>query len=334
MVVKFAIEPDAMAESSGDPSRTMIAQHKRLIALWERYGTLVDPGKGRNSVISIIESDALWPVRTLWREAWKARSRCRRVKPISQRGIEWVDISQESDLAACKGDIDLALVETTRGVAYLGIPEQDDVYGTFCGEVEAALFRYPEQSETFAAMIQLSQNTIIPGGSHVDDIWKQWFQSIARKVTDVVLMDRYALARRNFVGLCRILGLLASDTSKCRVTIFAADPSTFSVDHVNDSEFEDRTREHLSAGSNTLAGVTICFVPDYYMTRDRYVRFDDCAFTIGHGLLEMFSKERLSQDATCVLDTSPDGIIRAMRRETRRLQTRTRRVLRFGADPA
>ena len=333
MVVRFAIEPDAMIESSDDASQAMKAQHKRLIALWEEYGTLVDAGKGRNSVLSILESDALRPVRTLWREAWKAKSRCRRVKPSNNKGIEWVHVNQAADLAAYECDIELALVETTRGVAYLGIAEKNDVYGSYCGKVEAVLFRYPEQSETFASMIRLSQNTIIPVGSHSDDIWRQWFQSIARKATEVVIMDRYAFAPRNFEGLCRILGLLLSDTSKCQITIFASDPSTLRGNRVSHSEIEDKAREHLSAASNTLAAITVVFVPDYDMTRDRYVRFDGCAFTIGHGLLEVFSRERLSEDATCVLDTSPNGIVGAMRRETRRLQDRRCGVLRFKAEP-
>ena len=301
--------------------------------MWEQYGTLVDPGKGRNSVISKLDSDALRPVRMLWREAWKARSRCRRVKPSSKSGIEWANINQASDLGAHRGEIELALVETTRGVAYLGIPEQDDVYAAYCGEVEAVLFQYPEQSEAFVSMIQLSQKTIISVGSHIDDIWRQWFQGIARKITDVVLIDRYAFARRNFEGLCRILRFLSGDTSKCRVTIFASDPSTLSGTSVNNSEIEDRIRDQLTAATNTLVSITVAMVPDYLMTRDRYVSFDECAFTIGHGLLEIFSRERLSEDATCVLDTSPNGIIQAMRREARRLKDRTHRELKFDANP-
>ena len=333
MVVRFAIEPDAMVESSGDGSQAMKAQHKRLIALWEQYGTLVDVGRGRNSVISILESDALRPVRTLWREAWKAKSRCRRVKPNSNKGVQWADINQASDLAACECDIDLALVETTRGVAYLGIAEEDDVYGCHCGKVEAVLFRYPEQSEAFASLIRLSQKTIIPVGSRSDDIWSKWFQSIARKTTEVVIIDRYAFAPRNFRGLCRIFGLLRSDTSKCQVTIFASDPSTLRGNRVSDSEIEDGIREYLSGASKTLAAITVVVVPDYHMTRDRYVSFDECAFTIGHGLLEIFSRERLSGDATCVLDTSPSGIVRAMQGESRRLRDRSCRELRFEGEP-
>ena len=333
MVVRFAIEPDAMVESAGDGSQGMKAQHKRLIALWERYGTLVDAGRGHNSVMNILEIDALRPVRTLWREAWKAKSRCRRIKPSSNRGIEWVDINQAADLATYECDIDLALVETTRGVVYLGIVEKDDVYSAYCGSVEAVLFRYPEQSEAFASMIQLSQKTIIPVGSHSEDIWRQWFQSIARKTTEVVIIDRYAFATRNFEGLCRIISLLRSDTSKCCVTIFASEPSTVRGNRVSDSVIEDRIRENLGPASNTLTAITVVFVPDYHMTRDRYVRFDECAFTIGHGLLEVFSRKRLSEDATCVLDTSPNGIIRAIQRETKRLRNKSCRELRFEAMP-
>ena len=321
-----------MVESSSDPPQAMKAQHKRLIALWERYGTLVDPGKGRNSITNVLGSDALLPVRTLWREAWKTKSRCRRVKPRSRKGIEWVDINRASELATYTCDIELALVETTRGIAYLGIPEQDDVFGTYCGEVEAVLFPYPEQSDSFASMIRLSQSTIIPAGTHVDDIWKQWFQSIAHKAKDVVVIDRYAITQHNVEGLWRVFDLLCGDSSKCRVTVFASDPSTFDGNCVADAEIEDRSRELLSSETNTLSAIKVILVPDYHMARDRYVRFDECAFTIGHGLLEVLSRERLREDATCVLDTSPNGIMGLMRRETRRLQGRTSRVLQFSAD--
>ena len=262
MVVRFAVEPAAMIESSQDSPQAMKAQHRRLIALWEHYGILVDSGRGHNSLYETLDNDVLRPVRALWQEAWKATVRCRRTKPTNPSGIEWAAIDQPIDLAAYENDIELALVETTRGVAYLGIPEDDDVYGVFCGEVEAGFFRYPEQSNSFARIVQLSRELIIAAGLHVNEIWKQWFQRVASKCTEIVLMDRYSFTRQNFEGLCRILYLLGGDGSKSQVTIFASDPSTLGGATVTDPHIAAKLQRQLSDPHNSLQGISIVFVPD------------------------------------------------------------------------
>ena len=75
MVVRFAIEPDALIDGSYSSSRDMKDVHKRLIRLWEQYGILVDPGEGPNSITSKFDNQALRNVRRMWQEAWKTKSR-------------------------------------------------------------------------------------------------------------------------------------------------------------------------------------------------------------------------------------------------------------------
>ena len=68
---------------------------------------------------------------------------------------------------------------------------------------------------------------------------------------------------------------------------------------------------------------------DQEMTRDRYIRFDECAFSIGHGVSEAFKDERLAEDMPCLLDAQPRGVVRTMRNEVQRLMGRPHKRLRF-----
>ena len=304
-------------------------QHKRQIRLWENYGTLVDPGKGRDSITSVFDHDTFRKVRALWQDAWKARQRCRRIKPEVSDRIKWEDVNSAADLAAYGDTIELALVETVRGIAYLGISDNEDSYSAYCGEVEAVLFPFAEQSEAFGYMMSRSQSRVIPARQSIEQIWKEWFQKLAGRSRDIVIIDRYACTKQNLDGLRQILRFLNEDGSKCGVTVYASHPVTMGQPYLNRSETMRRIENAIATEAGVQREVTVFLVADYRMTRDRYMSLGECAFTIGHGVSEAFKQPYVSQDIPCALDTRADGIIRIIRSEARRHRDRYDDVLRF-----
>ena len=335
MVVRFAIEPDALIDVSYSSPRDMIGHHKRLIKLWEQYGLLVDPGEGPDSITSIFGSQVFRTVRTMWQEAWKTKHRCRRVRPAKDNHIRWQDLNSPSDVAAYEHMIDLALVEAVRGIAYLGIPEEDqddqerDVFSTYCGAVEAALFKYPEQSHAFAYIVELSRRTVMPAGQSRSEMWSAWFGKLAPKSKEVAIIDRYGFSRWDFNGICWTLDSLAEGMSGGVVTIYASNPLTLAPPGVPEPELLSRISTVLTRKPRNLKSVTIFLVANQEMTKDRYIRFDECAFSIGHGVSEAFRYECLLQDMPCMLDPQPRGLIRTMSNEVQRLVGQSHRKLRF-----
>ena len=335
MVIKFAIEPNALIDCSGMSHREIKNLHRRIIRLWEQYGVLVDPGAGPNSLTSQFEHDVVRGVRDLWQNAWKTRRRCRRVRTTEDQHLQWADINSPSDLERYADLIELALVETVRGVVYLGIQEDDEggdegnLYSSFCGGVEATLFRYPEESQSFASLLDISQRTVIPAQRGRKAIWDMWFKNLAQKAREVVIIDRYGFSWNSFNGTCWALQFLTESMVDGVVTIYASDPSTLVTTGVSEEQMMSRIKDVLAASPNNLKSVGIFLVSDHAMTRDRYVRFDECAFSIGHGISETLRNEHLSQDTPCILDTSSRGVFRTMCEEVQRLVSNSPHMLRF-----
>ena len=337
MVVRFAIEPDALVDVSYNSPRDMRRHHKRLIKLWEQYGLLVDPSEGPDSITSRFSrrSEAFRSVRAMWQEAWKTKHLCRRTRPQGEGHIRWHALDSPSDLAAYEQLIDLALVETTRGVVCLGIPdddqddENDDIYSTYCGAVEAASFRYAEQTQSFGFMLNLSQRTVMAAGQSRSEVWSVWFEKLARRSKEVAVVDRYGFTRRGINGICWTLQFLAECMAGGVVTVYASSPSSLPTSRVSEPELISRVSNALTRKPSSLESVTIFLVADQEMTRDRFISFDECAFSVGHGVSEALRDEYLRQDMPCMLDSQSKGLIRTVRDEVQRLIGRSHRKLRF-----
>ena len=335
MVIKFAIEPDALVDVSYDSVRAVRRHHKQFIKLWEQFGLLVDPGEGPDSITSLFDSAAFRKVRTMWQEAWKTKRLCRRTRPQKGLHVRWQTLNSPSDLAGYEQLIDLALVENTRGIVCLGIPDDDqvdengDVYSTYCGKVEAGFFRYPEETQSFSSMLDLSQRTVMTAGQGRGAIWSAWFENVARRSKEVTVLDRYGFSRRGVNGICWTLRYLTECMMGGVVTIFASNPSSPEISGVPEQELVNRVSTVLTRKPGSLQSVTIFLVADQEMTRDRYIRFDDCAFSVGHGVSEALREECLEQDMPCMLDSQPRGLVRTVRNEIQRLSGQSHRKLRF-----
>ena len=335
MVVRFAIEPDALIEGPYDSPRDMKDHHKRFIRLWEQYGLLVDPGRGPDSITDKFKSEPFRKVREMWQEAWKAKHRCRRVRSKKNHHIRWENLNDPTEMEAYEHLIDIALVGNVRGKSYLGIPEGEDedqggdVYSIFCGAVEAALFRYPEQSHSFRYIMDLSQKTVMFAHQHRRQVWTEWFQKLAQKSKEVVIIDRYGFSKRSVNGICWTLQSLAGCMSDGIVSIYTSNPSTLGGTGVSETEVVNRIRAVLEGNPRSFKAITVILVANQKMTKDRYIRFDECAFSIGHGVSEAFRLDYLERETPCMLDTQPRGILKVMRMEVRRLVGQPHRRLGF-----
>ena len=335
MVIRFAIEPEALIEHTYISQRDLRAQHKRLIGLWEQYGVLIDPVEGPDSITSKFDNQAFRKVRELWREAWKMKQRCRRVRPKENHHIRWDDVNSVPELAAYEHLVELALVETARGTVCLGIPEEvdddskEDVYSTYCGGVEAALFKYPEHSVAFSNISDLSKKTVIPANRDRSKVWAEWFNNLARRSSEVVIIDRYGASMQGFKGICWTLRSLARCMAGGDVSLFCSNPSTLSGTAVPVTEIVKRVTSALAVNPSKLASVTLFLIADYEMTKDRYVSFDEFAFSIGHGLSEVFRTEYVDRATPCILDTQPRGVIKIVRNEAQRLVSKPHQKLLF-----
>ena len=319
MVVKLAIDPEALLDYADLSPRAMKNQHKRLIMLWEKHGVLVDPGRGADSITSKFDDEKLRKVRTIWTDAWKAKGRCRRLKPQLDERLVWDSISSPSDLAAHENLIDLAIVSELLGTAYLDIADNDDTYGTYCGAVEALLSLYPEESDAFSKLAKIENDKIIHANQNVKAVWNSRFQWLAQKSMEIVMIDRYALSESNVEGLFEILKLVNQDNPNAEVVIYASNPTTLRDSSIREHQVEDFVRNHMEEIGNRLSVVKFILVTDYRMTRERYIRFGECAFSVGHGLAEVFRAQHAIRDMPCVLDTKTTGFLKAMRREIDRL---------------
>ena len=329
MLVNFAIEPAAMVHPSGQSSRDMQVAHKRLIKIWQDFGVLIDPGQGPDSISSTFDEPMLRPVRQIWRDAWKARERCRRPRIQGNSQVDWDQVNSSDQLAGYHDRIRLAFVETARGTACLGIPDDGASYSAYCGEVEAVLFPYAEQSNAFSQLLERSGTKVISGGTKIEQIWSEWFQPFARHAQQIMVLDRYLFSHRNVEGLCRILHFLNAECSGCRIVIYASNPDTWLGQRLSRNDFITRIETELTAVSSKLGTLTIMLVRDDIMTRERYVNFDGCAFHVGHGLPEIFGESVLPIDQPCTLDATTNGFMKTIKSETKRIESEYNVILSF-----
>lgn len=329
MAITFAIEPAALTEPLGASPRDLVSFHKRLIRVWAQNGILVDPGKGASSISQMFAQDALMPVRKIWQDAWKAEGRCRRSRTPTGVDIEWSGIETKDDLATYHHLIEVAMVERVRGIGFLGIPDDNATCNVHCDDVEAVLFPYLDESDKFANLISRSGSHIVLGGSEVQTVWGDIFQPFLKTARRIVVIDRYVSSPRNMKGLFQLLRFLSDECPNAALEIYASNPNTIRDSQIGLTEMFGQIRDELNAMSCALTRVAMVLVLDAAMSRDRYASLDAVAFHLGHGLPELLSETYVSEDTTCTLDPSPNGIIRIIRRQIRAIEDRPNERLEF-----
>ena len=296
MLLKFALEPDAIDDS------TTQACNNRLIQVWERFGVLVYPNPRDASIRDIIASLCQSPQRR-WQRTWTQVLRHPhryRYSPMSG-GDEFTfsDIQEPSNLAQIDG-FEVTVLEETRALE-LDIPDGE---GKLFGDVEGVRLCEIDQSQKFAHSNQRSQELVRTNKS-TEVLWQERFQRFAAYSDNIVIFDRYAVRddnNQNIVGLFRLLDFIDRDSYGCNVTIYSSpDPGRNANEEVLSirNKLEDKGEE-LRANGITSLEVRL-FRDDRFRRpgHDRHIRFDDNVFSIGIGT-EMFRHQTVEQDTDCI----------------------------------
>ena len=304
MLVKFAIEPDAL----NNADRVQVISLQRY--WWTPFGVLVD-SRGANSIrnsdnyrtkqgnahrINFVKAftnfrNNGWP---LWAET---------------DNIDWQNMPTRADLAQYQDTFSLALIEDTRALEF-NIPEDGD----FCGGVEAIRFRHAGASTKFYEASVLTQQAIQRGKS-VNDLWQERFSPLASHSNgnqQVTIVDRYA-ASNIYDGnneLFNLLKFLHSDSPGCRVTIWSSDRDATNQHRV--SEIEKRLNHEvaqLQLSENGVKSITLFLCYDDVFGRyghERYIRFGGFTCVIGIGI-EIFRSGSVDRETEFSLK-SPEHI--------------------------
>lgn len=265
MLVNFGIDPEAIDDSTN-------GYHiKALKNKWHRFGVLAHPSYEDGS-LSILS---------------------RRFPKLNRQELQtlWVDAWQEilNDplrFLRCKSDFSVALVSEKRAKDRQ-IPNGDSIYldGGALGDVEWIRFTELNASKEFERTEAISRSPILRG-QQSEGIWQVRFRPLAKFSGEIVIIDRNAGTQ----GVTNLLNFIDNDTTNCAVTIYSS---------FENSELDDyRTR---SPNFNNIEAVTIYLPLNYQFGRegrDRFIRFDERAFSLGHGITEVFRDTTVSTGTT------------------------------------
>lgn len=124
-----------------------------------------------------------------------------------------------------------------------------------------------------------------------------------RIVREIAVIDRYATQ----ATLMRLLGHIDGDSQRASVTVYGSyEKMLYSLDSEATSFENNLKRQNF----DNITEVTIYVAPNQYFGhegRDRFIRLDDYAFTLGHGI-EIFGGNTV-QVGTTLLPTEP-GYVR------------------------
>ena len=292
MLVKFALEPDAIDNS------TTQACNNRLLAEWERFGILVYPDlQAVTQRISDLDPGAQRRWQGTWTRVLRYPYRFRRSLSLDE-SFAFSNITEPHQLAQ-RDEFELAVLEETRALE-LDIPEGE---GKFFGDVEGIRLCEIDQSEKFQHSRRRSEE-IVRIGKSIEDLWQERFLRFAQYSQNVVIFDRFAVrddANQNISGLFRLIDFLDRDASDCNITIYSSpDPN------INQQVATESIESSLQSKCDGLNGSGIRNVEVHlFLDRifrlpghDRHVRFDDNIFGIGIGV-ELFRYLNVRQAMYC-----------------------------------
>ena len=289
MLVKFAIDPDAIDDSTS-PAHT-----GRLLKAWEHYGLLVYPCDTdilREKVGKLSNQTA----KTLWQTTWKQVRKYPRAyrwrSSCEDFAIDWEKMLDDCFVLAAHNDnFEVALLSGFYA-EYLGICDGGSMpFVCSCckNEVEGVRLSDVDQSKVFKGAEHLSKETIRIN-KPVKDLWQERFQPFAEHSKDVVIVDQYVVYDSAIEGLFRLLRLLAQSATGCDVTIYSTVPGEREREEELRSiekKLTDESDRLKREGRPGIKSIQIRLFPAHRFStyaHDRHLRFDNNVFHIGRGI--------------------------------------------------
>ncbi len=276
MLVNFGIDPDAI-------DNTTTAYHiSELRTKWQNLGVLSHPsyddGGFRNIRRKFPELNQ--SIQRIWARVWRE-----------------IENDPSSRYPRCRGNFSLALVSETHAQKRQ-IPNGNSEYlyprDKRLGRVEWIRLTEVNASKEFERAETISRSPIRRGKS-VERLWRERFQSLAKFSREIVIIDRNAATQ----GLASLLGFIDGAATNCAVTIYS---SLYSSTDRHPPEKSDLNEYRTSAlDFENIDTLTIYLPQNYHFGRegrDRFVRFDERAFSLGHGITEILQGSAVETGTT------------------------------------
>ena len=265
MLVNFYIDPDAIDDTTN-------AYHiKALRTKWQNLGVLSHPSHDDGGFRNIRRKfpELNQSIQRIWARVW--------------REIE----NDPSRYLKCRDNFSLALVSETRA-QNRQIPNGNSAYfrSESLDSVEWIRLTEVNASKEFERAETISRSPIRRGKS-VERLWRERFQSLAKFSREIVIIDRNAATQ----GLASLLQFIDEVAANCVVTIYSS---------LENSELKEYPTGALEDFEN-IDTLTIYLPYNYHFGRegrDRFVRFDERAFSLGHGITEILQGSAVETGTT------------------------------------
>ena len=296
MLVKFAIEPDAI-----DDSMTRV-DFERLLTVWG-YGILVQPIKTITKSIAGLENQSKKRLFTaLWERAVHDKGGCRRLSQNKAWEVLWDGITTSAELAQHEGKLDVAFLETTRAEE-LGLPVRQSKN---FGSVEGVRLFDTYCSNKFM-QVMLNHTFTVPKGKSRKELWSERCSPYAGSSQLIVIVDPYTFFPGNFEGFLFVLEFLEKDSNGCEVIVYSSynrNSCGGDLGSIQDSLNKNLATFPFRRISNLEVRLFSQPVFSTY-AHDRYIRFNQNVFHIGRGVI-VFNDDRVRK-ATIVTLSNADA---------------------------
>ena len=261
MIVAFAVEPAVFQPGEVDRGQ-WVAAHRRLLALWRRFGVFVHPGRtiADDPLLKALSELRDQEVRKLWAEALKTA--WHRTAPEVD---EVTKATRPERLHRLRDALDLVCF-VREHARRLGLPEDRPSLRLAADAPEVCRFDCVDQAEAFRRAAELA-DLPVPAGTPVDDVWEERLAPLVAASETVTVIDRYCLkaiggdvrsmAGTGFGYLLRGIG---RDTRPHSIEVFAATPRDRSPGDVRDAL--RRTLPRLLDGFGGVRAVNLFLHPD------------------------------------------------------------------------
>ena len=266
MLVNFYIDPDAIDDATN-------AYHiKALRTKWQNLGVLSHPSHDDGGFRNIRRKfpELNQSIQRIWARVW--------------REIE----NDPSRYLRCRGNFSLALVSETRA-QNRQIPNGNSEYlyprGKRLGSVELVRLTEVNASKEFERAETISTSPIRRRES-VERLWQERFQSLAKFSREIVIIDRNAATQ----GLASLLRFIDGAATNCEVTIYSS---------LENSELKEYPTGALDFENIDTLTIYLPYNHQFGREgRDRFVRFDERAFSLGHGITEILQGSAVETGTT------------------------------------